>query len=148
MRECLSAVEPWENTANAPWPVAEGPAILKHKNLYYYVYSANDFRNPDYAVGYATSDNPYGPWKKYTGNPIISKKNLSWNGTGHGDFFKDKKGNLQYVLHTHYDNTKVSPRKTAIVKMRFSKDKNSGTDKLAVDSKSFYFPQLKSEPAK
>lgn len=143
LRECLSAREPWENTANASWPVAEGPAILKHKNLYYFVYSTNDFRNPDYAVGYAVSESPYGPWKKYAGNPIISRKNLGWNGTGHGDFVRDKKGKLFYVLHTHHADTRVSPRKTAIIKARFVKSKSAGPDQLVMEEKSFYFPQLR-----
>ncbi|GEO03855.1 beta-xylosidase [Adhaeribacter aerolatus] len=145
LKECLTAVEPWENTAKAPWPVAEGPSILKHKNLYYFVYSTNDFRNPDYAVGYAVSKSPYGPWEKYTGNPIISRNNLGQNGTGHGDFVKDKKGNLTYVLHTHFSATKVGPRKTAIVNIRFEKDKATGTDKLVADEKSFYFLQFQAK---
>lgn len=146
LRECLTATEPWENTAQAPWPVAEGPSVLKHKNRYYFVYSANDFRNPDYAVGYAVSDSPYGPWQKYTGNPIISKKNIGINGTGHGDFVKNKKGTLFYVLHTHYAANKVTPRKTAIIKLRFAKDKPNGTDKLVIDRKSLYYPQLQTKP--
>lgn len=147
LKECITAVEPWENTAKAPWPVAEGPSILKHKNLYYFDYSTNDFRNPDYAVGYAVSKSPYGPWQKYTGNPIISKKNTGHNGTGHGDFVKDKKGNLTYVLHTHFSAGKVSPRKTAIVKIRFVKDKTTKTDKLVADEKSFYFLQSQAKEA-
>ena len=114
LTECITANEAWENTTNSPWPVAEGPTVLKHNNIYYLFYSANDFRNPNYAVGYATSESPYGPWKKYEGNPIISKKNIGVNGTGHGDFFLDKYDNLQYVFHTHFSDSKVWPRKTAI----------------------------------
>jgi beta-xylosidase len=143
LQECLAAEEPWENTARAPWPVAEGPAILRHGNLYYFVYSTNDFRNPDYAVGYAVSGSPFGPWEKYAGNPIISRRNLGWKGTGHGDFVKDKRGNLLYVLHTHHSDDHVSPRKTAILKARFVKDKAGGPDRLVIKEKSFYFPQLK-----
>jgi xylan 1,4-beta-xylosidase len=143
LKECITAEEPWENTARASWPVAEGPTVFKHKKLYYLVYSANDFRNPDYAVGYAVSSSPYGPWKKYPGNPIISKNNTGPNGTGHGDFIKDKKGHLFYVLHTHYSDTKVAPRRTAIVKARFARDKTTGTDKLVIDGKSFHFLRLK-----
>ncbi len=139
LRECITATEDWENTTHA-YPVTEGPSILKHNNLYYFVYTANDFRNPDYAVGYAVSSSPYGPWKKYSGNPILSRKNIGKNGTGHGDFIKDKKGNLFYVFHTHNSDTKVSPRTTAIVKARFSKDKSTGIDKLLIDEKSFYYP--------
>ncbi|RYE27178.1 MAG: beta-xylosidase, partial [Sphingobacteriaceae bacterium] len=100
-KECITATQSWENTANSGWPVTEGPTVLKKGKLYYLFYSANDFRDPDYAVGYATANSPFGPWKKSDQNPIISKNLLKINGTGHGDFFTDKKGNLQYVFHTH-----------------------------------------------
>lgn len=139
LRECITATEDWENTTHA-YPVTEGPSILKYNKLYYFVYTANDFRNPDYAVGYAVSSSPYGPWKKYAGNPILSRKNIGKNGTGHGDFIKDKKGDLVYVFHTHNSDTKVGPRKTAIIKARFIKDKITGIDKLTMDEKSFYYP--------
>jgi len=137
-KECLSGTEFWENTAKTDWPVAEGPTVLKKDQLYYLFYSANDFRNPDYAVGYATSGSPTGPWKKYAGNPIINRKLLRFNGTGHGDFFTNEKGALQYVFHTHHNNQKVSPRATAIIKVAFVKDKD-GADQMQVDPKSFRF---------
>ena len=143
LRECITATEDWENTTHA-YPVAEGPSILKHNNLYYFVYTANDFRNPDYAVGYAVASSPYGPWKKHAGNPILSRKNIGRNGTGHGDFIKDDKGNLFYVFHTHNSDTKVAPRTTAIIKAMFVKDSTGGIDKLTIDEKSFYYP-VKSE---
>lgn len=138
LQECITATESWENTANAPWPVTEGPSVLKHKGVYYLFYTANDFRNPDYAVGYATSNSPLGPWKKHTGNPILNKEMIGVNGTGHGDFFKKGKA-LYYVFHTHNSNTKVSPRRTALVKTSFVKNNQSGIDNLVIDPKSFYF---------
>ncbi|RYE27205.1 MAG: beta-xylosidase [Sphingobacteriaceae bacterium] len=98
-KECITATEDWENSAKSAWPVTEGPTVFKKDKLYYLFYSANDFRNTDYAVGYATAESPFGPWKKSAQNPIISKNLLHINGTGHGDFFTDKKGNLQYVFH-------------------------------------------------
>ncbi len=64
LTECLSAaenVQPWENTQPASWTVSEGPAVVKRGRLYYLFYSANDFRNPDYAMGYATAASPNGP---------------------------------------------------------------------------------------
>jgi xylan 1,4-beta-xylosidase len=137
LKECISASEPWENTANAAWPVAEGPSILKHKGIYYLFYTANDFRNPDYAVGYATSNSPLGPWTKYQGNPILSKNLLRINGTGHGDFFTSKKV-LYYVFHTHNSASKVLPRKTAVISMRF-KDQKNGPPQLEVDRRSFRY---------
>lgn len=137
LRECISATEAWENTAGASWPVAEGPSVLKHKDVYYLFYTANDFRNPDYAVGYATSDNPFGPWKKHGGNPIISRGLLGWNGTGHGDFFT-RGADLYYVFHTHYSNPKVTPRRTALLNLKFAKAEK-GIDKVEVEKKSFRF---------
>lgn len=139
LTECITATEPWENTAGSNWTVTEGPSVIKHNNLYYLFYSANDFRNPDYAVGYATSKTPFGPWKKYAGNPIISKKNIGINGTGHGDFFIDKNDRLTYVMHTHFSNSSVKHRKTALINARFVRDKNSGLDKVKVDTKSFHY---------
>ncbi|NDW08691.1 glycoside hydrolase family 43 protein [Dysgonomonas sp. 520] len=138
-RFCIEAApNTWEDTENADWKVAEGPTIIKHNELYYFFYSANDFRNKDYAVGYATAKSPYGPWKKYEGNPIISKENIGINGVGHGDFFKDANNNWKYVFHTHQSDTIVDKRKTAIVSAAFEKD-SSGVDKMKIDYKSFIF---------
>jgi len=134
-KECISGVLPWENTEKTDWPVTEGPTVIKHKNLYYLIYSANDFRNKDYAVGYATSTSPMGPWKKYAGSPIISREKLKQNGTGHGDLFTDKAGNYKYVMHTHHSATKVSPRSTGIIDVKFAKGDEA--DVLQADESTF-----------
>jgi xylan 1,4-beta-xylosidase len=135
VKECISAGEGWENTKNAPWPVTEGPTVIKRMKTYYLFYSANDFRNPDYAVGYATSNSPLGPWKKHTGNPILVKNMLGLNGTGHGDLFKHG-DQWYYVFHTHRSHTKATPRKTALVKASFVKGK---PESLTLDPRSFVF---------
>jgi xylan 1,4-beta-xylosidase len=136
-KECLSAMLPWENTAKAGWPVSEGPTVVKQGGLYYLLYSCNDFRNIDYAVGYATSTSPMGPWTKYTGNPILSRAITAMNGTGHGDLFTGKGGQLYYVLHTHHNNqTPNGKRKTGLVKVAFTKTKPA---EIVVDKSSFKF---------
>jgi xylan 1,4-beta-xylosidase len=135
LKECISATEPWENTANAPWPVAEGPTVIKHKGNYYLFYSANDFRNIDYAVGYAVAPTPYGPWKKAEGNPIISRHNTGRNGSGHGDLLQNDKGEWFYVLHVH-SSSGVPPRVAGIVKLRFIKN-GKGPDSVAMEAGSF-----------
>jgi len=136
LRECVAASDEWENTAQAPWPVAEGPTVMKKNGLYYLIYSANDFRNPDYAVGYAVSDHPLGPWKKFGGNPILHQKDLNWPGTGHGDLFSDETGGLSYVFHTHFSNGSVAPRRTALIKAGFSTTGGS-LPKLQMDKTTF-----------
>lgn len=51
--------------------VAEGPEILKHNGKYYLTYSASGYTDPKYAVHYATSSSPLGPFTKYSKNPIF-----------------------------------------------------------------------------
>jgi beta-xylosidase len=139
--ECINASQPWENTKNVSWPVAEGPTVVKHNELYYLFYSANDFRNSDYAMGYATSLSPLGPWKKYENNPVISRNIVNANGPGHGDFFTGTDGGLQYVFHVHYSSSKVLPRATVLVNSKFIKVEGK-PDKLTIDPDSFRFLRI------
>ncbi len=143
VKNSIKASDFWENTKKTDWPITEGPTIIKHKDLYYLIYSANDFRSPDYAVGYATSKSLDGPWVKSGRNPIISSKNTRVNGTGHGDIFFDLQGAMWYVFHTHNSETKAVPRKTALVKISFVKDKATGTDYLAIDKNTFKYLMVK-----
>ncbi|SHN18303.1 Glycosyl hydrolases family 43 [Cyclobacterium lianum] len=139
LTQCIVAEEGWENTQNEAWPVAEGPTIIKHKELYYFLYSANDFRNPDYAVGYAVSGSPYGPWNKHRGNPILSREMTGHNGTGHGDVFYDKEGKLHYVMHTHFGPDAVAPRRTALVSLEMVPAIGQKAEKLNHVTGSFHF---------
>jgi xylan 1,4-beta-xylosidase len=120
LTECIASTEPWENTAKANWPVAEGPTVVKRSGKYYMLYSSNDYRNPDYAVGMAVADRPLGPWVKYSGNPVLSKKQTANNGTGHGDLFKSRNGKWHYVFHIHNTDKQVSPRKTMLIEVSYS----------------------------
>lgn len=140
-RECIASTAGWENTAGSAWPVAEGPTVLVHENTYYLIYSANDFRSKDYAVGYATSGSPLGPWKKYEGNPIISRHTVGQNGSGHGDVFTDKNGKMKYVIHTHYSDDRVSPRATAVIGLKFKTVKDA-PDVLEADGGMFEWLQM------
>lgn len=116
-RECVSAEKGWEDTQHAPWRVCEGPTVVEQDGTYYMFFSCNDFRNPDYAVGYATAKSPLGPWKKQK-QPLISRALLGVPGTGHGDLLHTADGRWLYVLHTHNSATEVSPRRTAIVELQ------------------------------
>lgn len=116
-RECISVnKDGWENTEKTKWGVSEGPTVVKIDGTYYMFYSCNDYRNINYAVGYATAKSPLGPWKKHK-KPIISRQLTGENGTGHGDLFRDADGRWMYVLHTHNSNSQVGPRRTAIVEL-------------------------------
>jgi len=143
LTECITAEGGWEDTKRIPAPpIAEGPTVLKHNGIYYLFYSANDFRNIDYAVGYATSKSPFGPWTKNPKNPIINRSKIGKNGTGHGDVFKDKKGNYFYVFHSHNSETSVSPRQTLIIGLKFLVNSQTNIDEIIIDKSRMITPQL------
>jgi len=103
--EAVLAVDPsqsWEDIGG-DWQWNEGAFVLKHKELYYLMYSANFYASADYSIGYATAEHPLGPWTKYEGNPILEKdlgKGIS--GPGHNSVTVSPDGSeLFIVYHTH-----------------------------------------------
>lgn len=143
LKKCLDNTEAWENTPDYPAaPIMEGPTVIKHKGKYYLFYSANHFMSRDYAVGYAVADSPMGPWHKPANNRIIHRSTVGENGSGHGDVFADKKGNLFYVYHVHHSNTAVSPRLTRIVPLHFTPS-TDGFDHVFVKKDEVIVPMKK-----
>lgn len=113
LTQCFAAEEPWELILPK---VVEGPSVIKQGDTYYLMYSANGYTSQDYAVGYATSKSPFGPWKKYEKNPILHNyKGLV--GVGHGAPFIDKEGKMRYVFHAHKSTTEIHPRDAYVVNM-------------------------------
>jgi len=111
----------WEHTETNPnpkWPVAEAPFPMKHEGTYYLFYTANHFRSPDYAVGYATAKGPLGPFKKYEGNPILRSKDPI-KGPGTTSITKAPNGDWYIFYHAHFSEEKVAPRKTLMDKLEF-----------------------------
>ena len=69
---------------NTRW--TEGSFIFKEKDTYYMMYSANHHVGKYYAVGYATSKSPLGPFVKADNNPVLQKNTDNGGvvtGTGH-----------------------------------------------------------------
>jgi len=94
--------EPWERKSGS---VTEGPWMLKHKKTYYLMYSGTGASSLNYAVGYATSESPTGPFVKHKGNPII-KRGGGALGPGHGCVVKDGAGKMWHVYHQQKDGSK------------------------------------------
>ncbi|NDV65798.1 glycoside hydrolase family 43 protein [Bacteroides sp. 224] len=124
MTLCLrSERRTWEWTSSQPSAcVSEGPFVIKHKGKYYLTYSCNHFQSPDYAVGVAVANSPYGPWKKSDYNPILNN-HAGAKGTGHHALLTTQKGEKYIIYHSHYSNDKVSPRRTYIAPYSFEKKK-------------------------
>ncbi|HMF69915.1 MAG TPA: glycoside hydrolase family 43 protein [Flavitalea sp.] len=142
--ECISQSQPWEIKSGSKWPVTEAPAMLEYKNKYYLFYTANDFRSPDYNVGYAVSDSPLGPFRKYEKNPIISRKDTI-QGTGGCEFVTNASNELIMFYHTHFSIKSVGPRRTVFSKAMFTN--LPGTDEIVfkvADHKTFIHPAKQS----
>jgi xylan 1,4-beta-xylosidase len=143
LTKCFNQTESWEATSNfESAPIMEGPTVVKIKDKYYLFYSANHFKNIDYATGYATSDSPLGPWVKYEGNPILHRSIIGENGSGHGDLFEGLDGQLYYVYHVHFDQQNVSPRRTRIVPIAKEWDAEKGQYKFRVKEKKVIVPVM------
>lgn len=133
---CIQADQQWESN---PWnghKVAEAPFAFKRKGYYYLLYTCNHFLDIKYAVGYATSKSPLGPWKKYEGNPIL-KMNNGIRGPGNACITKSPDGTETFIVyHIHNSLTRVNPRLLSIDRLHFIADPKGGPDILRVDGPS------------
>ncbi len=85
---------------NRRW--TEGSVTFKHKNTYYIMYSANYFGGANYAVGYATSKSPLGPFVKSGNNPVLSKNVEAGGivtGTGHNSITYSPDGKEMFCVY-------------------------------------------------
>ena len=112
--------------------IAEGPFVLRHGGKYYLTYSSNGCGNPNYLVGCAVADSPYGPFVRTRNSPIL-RKNRRYNGPGHHCFTVDRDtGELICVFHTHKDLQNAYPRQMRLAPARFVQ--TDGGDVLCVDA--------------
>jgi beta-xylosidase len=99
--QLISPTEKWERRHT---PLTEAPWMLKHRGVYYLLYSASGANTMEYAIGYATANSPLGPFTKYAGNPVI-KKGDGIFGPGHVSITKDLNGTLWMVYHQQTGRT-------------------------------------------
>ncbi|MEU4741033.1 glycoside hydrolase family 43 protein [Actinosynnema sp. NPDC023658] len=77
---------------------------------YYLTYSANNYENEFYGVGYATATGPLGPWRKSPSNPVLSQDPAQGlYSTGHGGVIGSPDGRQLYYVH-HARPSTTSPR--------------------------------------
>lgn len=93
--EVIRPTEAWERKKGS---VTEGPWMLKHKGLYYLMYSGSGADGPDYGIGYATASSPTGPFTKHAGNPIGKRGNGVF-GPGHHCVITGPDKKLWMVYH-------------------------------------------------
>jgi beta-xylosidase len=108
---------------NRRW--TEGSYAFKKGNTYYMMYSANFFGGKNYAVGYATSANPLGPYKKASNNPVL-QKNISIGGdvtgTGHNSVTYSPDGKEMLCVYHGRTSSTGDQRVVFIDRMKIKKD--------------------------
>lgn len=123
---------------NRRW--TEGSFIFKNGDTYYMMYSANYFGGKNYAVGYATSKSPLGPFTKAANNPVLQKdteKGGVVTGTGHNSVTFSLDGKEMFCVYHARTTATGDERVVFIDRMRILKD---GT--LVVDG-----PTTSAQPA-
>ena len=116
LRLMVKPDQPWERHMGH---VTEGAVVIKHNGTYYLTYSGSHFQSPEYAVGYATSSSPLGPWKKYEFNPIM-KSTAYAHGTAHHCLTTSPDDREMFIVyHRHNTLTETEPRQMAIDRIQF-----------------------------
>ena len=90
---------------NRRW--TEGSFVFRHDDTYYIMYSANSYAGSHYAVGYATSKSPMGPFQKAINNPVLQENVTAGGtvmGTGHNMVIRMPDGELYTVYHGRMSN--------------------------------------------
>ena len=85
---------------NRRW--TEGSVTFRKGNTYFIMYSANHFAGQNYAVGYATSASPLGPFLKASNNPVLEKNTArggSVTGTGHNSITYSPDGKEMFCVY-------------------------------------------------
>lgn len=94
----------WEKLSGNEFRWNEGPCTLKHNGTYYLMYTANFYASIHYAVGYATSSSPTGPFIKSPDNPILRSNGVETMGTGHNNFFPSPDGKELFCVYHSLKN--------------------------------------------
>ena len=100
---CLYPSQEWEGV-NSMWARSnEGMTVFKNNNIYYMTYSANHYQDPNYGIGYATSQKPLGMWIKSEKNPILKNDIPSGvSGPGHNSIIKSPDDKEWFIVyHSH-----------------------------------------------
>jgi beta-xylosidase len=121
---------------NRRW--TEGSVTFRKGNIYYMMYSANNFAGQNYAVGYATALSPLGPFTKAANNPVLQKNIAAGgtvSGTGHNSITYSPDGKEMFCVY-HARTVATGDARVVFIDRMQVKD-----GRLTIDG-----PQIKSQP--
>jgi len=123
---CAGPSQRWEGRT---WN--EAAFVFKWDGTYILMYSGRGFFDPLYAVGFATSESPMGPWSKFVANPVLHRTD-DVSGPGHNCVIASPDGSeLFAVYHVHRTPKGGGDRLIALDRMNVWRD-SSGQVKLTV----------------
>ena len=108
--------EPWEGT------IVESPDMVEAWGTYWLFFSGNWYFSPDYGIGVAACQSPFGPCTDVTTKPFIGS-NLQGLGPGEESVFQD--GSAVYLLYNPFranDPGPVIPRPAVMARIGFTPD--------------------------
>lgn len=108
---------------NRRW--TEGSVAFKKGDTYYMMYSANYFGGRNYAVGYATSKSPLGPFTKAANNPVLQKNVENGGivtGTGHNSITYSPDGKEMFCVYHARTSATGEKRVVFIDRMEIQED--------------------------
>lgn len=112
--------QPWEGS------VTEAPVMYLYNGQYYLFYSANDWSNASYTVGYAQAPSVNGPFTKKGQIAISSNDHGPVTGPGGQEIFWSRGGRMYMVYHSW--DPSMQYRAMNVAGMWFDGDGNPGVD--------------------
>ena len=106
---------------NWKFPIAEAPWMLKRDGTYYLMYSGFLANSARYAIGYATSTSPTGPFAESPRNPIASAHDDVY-GPGHHAVVTDGAGQMWMLYHQKQTDEVGFDRFVALDRLWFEDD--------------------------
>ncbi len=102
----------------------EGSFVVERDGVYYFMWSENDTRDPNYRVAYATGTSPLGPWSDRVGVILQKDASLGILGTGHHSVVRLPGSDEWYIAYHRFaipggDGTH---RETTIDRLTFAAD--------------------------
>lgn len=92
----FGVTQAWESGPGGS--TVEGPFMLHAHGQYFLFYSGNSTNTKDYAMGYATSSSPMGPFTKCSCNPVVAHDAMV-HGPGGGSVITGPDGKYWMVYH-------------------------------------------------
>lgn len=102
----------------------EGIVVFKRQGKYYFMWSIDDARSPNYRVGWGIADSPYGPVRTVDKDFIVLQKHGPAVGTGHHSVVNVPGTDRWYVAYHRHAIPGGSGyrRETLLARMAFNPD--------------------------